>query len=73
MCVALSISFLILPMKFNPLPLEIEEGILQVSKVCVGKALVTDVEAFWQGIASNHLENIQIRVNTYISVALCLW
>ena len=65
-CVAFSILCVILPVKCDPLLLEMVDRMPQVGKICCRNLLATDVaEAFGQGKASSHLENRQTVVRTY--------
>lgn len=65
-CVAFSILCIILPVKCDPLLLEMVDGMPQVGKICCRNPLATDVaEAFGQGKASSHLENRQTVVGTH--------
>lgn len=57
-------SRVIFLMKCDPLSLETVVAIPQVGKICSGDTLVTGV-LIWQGKASSHLENTQMRVSTY--------
>lgn len=56
----LSTSCIILPMKYDPLSLEMGERIPQVEQICSRYTLATEAaEAFQQRKVSNHLENMQ--------------
>ena len=65
-CVAFTILCIILPVKCDPLLLEMVDRMPQVGKICCRNPLAADVaEAFGQGKASSHLENRQTVVRTY--------